>query len=122
MCADMPGYEFNKDQNKIINATAIRCITEGTLIIAMGIVKIIIGINMISQVAMIATIAQGILFIAMGLVFFPPYINLRKVAVTEGSDIPELMKGMRKLSMLFLLISLFVVGSIVCDLLIILLP
>ena len=120
MCADMPGYEFNKDQSKIINATAIRCVTEGSLIIAMGVVKIVIAFNLILPSAMIAALAQAILFIAMGALFFPPYLNFRKVAVTEGSDISELMKGMKKLSMLFLLISLIVVGSIVCDLIMIL--
>ena len=120
MCADMPEYEFNKDESKIINATAIRCLTEGTLIIAMGIVKLIIALNFISILGTIAAIVQAILFIGMGAFFFPPYLNFRKVAVTEGSDISELMKGMKTLSILFLLISLIVVGSIICDIIMIL--
>jgi hypothetical protein len=117
----LPGYEFNKEESKIINATAIRCLTEGTLIVMMGIVKIVIGISLVSPIPIAASIVQAIIFIAMGLVFFPPFISLRKVAVTEGSDIPELMKGMRKLSMLFLFLVVFVVGSILCDLILILL-
>jgi hypothetical protein len=70
--------------------------------------------------AMIVMIVQGILFIGMGLVFFPPSLNFRKVTTTKGNDIALMVSGLRRLKLGIMLIVIFILGSIVCDVLLIL--
>jgi hypothetical protein len=120
----MPEYEFNKEQSKVIKAVATKCVVEAILIMLIGIFGIIgplIILSTISTGMAIAMIIQSILFVAIGAAFYPPYTSLKKVAETEGSDITDLMKGIRKLSTLFKLLIFFILGSIICDVIMIVL-
>ena len=116
----MSKYEFSKEDSEVVKRFATKCIIEAHLIALIGIFGIIGPAILLSAGQLdlglgIVMIIQNILFVVISVAFFPPYAHLRNVAITEGSDIPELMKGMRKLNRLFVFLIYFVIGSAVCD-------
>ena len=122
----MTKYEFTKEQSKDIKGFATKCLIESILIALIGVFGIIgpailLSAGLLDLGLGTVMIIQNCLFVGIGAAFYSPYDNLRKVADTEGSDIPELMKGMRKLNTLFACLMYFVIASITCDIIMIIL-
>ena len=122
----MTEYEFNEEQNKIIKGVATRCIVQAILLALGGVFGIIgtaflTNFSAISPALSIVLFIQSSLFIAMGIAFYPPSANFKRVATTEGSDLTEVMKGLKKLNWGFKLLITLILGSIGCDIIIILL-
>ena len=121
----MSGYEFNEAQSKIIKGVATRCILQSIFLVVIGLIAVIEAVlmtiqNKLSPTLMIIFVIQGILFIGMGVAFYPPSANFKRVATTKGSDIKELMEGLRKLNFGFKLLIIIILGSIAIDFLVIL--
>ncbi len=119
----MGKYEFTELQNKIIRNVAWRCIVQSILLMLIGVAGYfgtwyILGT--LTPLVLVVKIIQGSLFIGMGLVFFPPSLNFLKVTTTKGNDIALMVNGLRRLKLGIILIVIFVLGSIVCDVLLIL--
>ena len=122
----MPEYEFSEKDAEVVKRFATKCLIEAILIAVIGILGIIgpsilLGAGLLTGGMALVMIIQNILFVVIGAAFYPPYENLRNVAITQGSDIPELMKGMRKLNKLFVYLIYFVLASMTCDIIMIVL-
>ena len=119
----MGKYEFTEPQNKIIRNVAWRCIVQSILLMLIGVAGYIgtwYILGTLTPLVLMVKIIQGTMFILMGIVFFPPSLNFLKVTTTKGSDIQLLMNGLSRLKLGIMLIVIFILGSIVCDVLLIL--
>ncbi len=120
----MSEYEFDKNQEQVIKNVATRCIVQAVLLAIGGIMGVLTELILLANkqfMIAIALMAQAALQIVMGILFFRPADNFRRIAGTQGRDISELMIGLNDLSVGFKIIVFLVLGSVVLDLVIILL-
>lgn len=120
----MAKYEFTEAQNKIIRNVAWRCIVQSILLIFIGVAGAVGTYfalpTIVHPLVLPFKIVQAIMFFGMGLVFFPPSLNFLRVTTTEGNDIEIMVNGLRRLKLGVILIVIFVLGSIICDVFLIL--
>ena len=117
----MAEYEFTEDQNVIINGFSLRLITQSVLFGLFGITQIILAVLTFNQhIAFVAILLllQGIFLFLVGPIFVRPSANLRMVTTTEGSDITEMMRGIKKLRFGFFMAVVLAAAIIVCDVII----
>ncbi len=120
----MSEYEFDENQEKAIKNVATRCIVQAVLLALGGIMGILTELVLLANRELILAIvlmAQASLQIFMGIFFFRPADNFRRIASTEGRDISELMIGLNDLGVGVKIIVFLVLGSVVFDIIIILL-
>ena len=116
----MAEYEFTEDQNVIINGFSYRLIAQSLLFGVIGTIQFVAALLLIEQNSLstsVLLILQAIFLFLIAPVFIRPSANLKLVTTTEGSDITEMMKGLKKLSFGFMMIIVLVVLAIVCDIL-----
>jgi hypothetical protein len=116
----MAEYEFTEEQNVVINGVNMRLIVQAILIAIVGALQLTTSIILFgdkSATFSILLIVQSIFIIMAGLVFIRPTSHLRMVTTTEGTDITEMMKGMKKLSFAVGSVVVLILLAVCCDVL-----
>ena len=109
-------YEFDKNQEQVIKNVATRCIIQAVLIILgsiTGFLPDIIYLAHRQSEFTVILLVQAVLQIIIGILFLRPVNNFRRIASTEGSDISELMIGLKDLSISFMIIVFLILGNFV---------
>lgn len=111
-------YEFNKEDNLVFSEFSLKILIIGILVTACGFFFLLYGIVSLGELETLQSITiilESVLFMGIGIVFILPNDNFKKIATTEDSDIPELMKGFKEFSTGFRWMSIFLVIIVVLD-------
>jgi hypothetical protein len=99
----MEEHEFTEEQNKVFNGLIRNIIFLSILVIAGS-------IGSLAQVSGSAypslMIAETIAYAIMGITLYLPVNNFRKIVLTEGRDITELMIGFDKIRKTWILLNI----------------
>jgi len=118
----MSEYELNKEESNLMEKIAMRGRIQAVLLTIVGLIGLVGAFTMVgksSSFAIILGLLYSVIFIVMGIVFLRPTDNFLKVARTTGSDMSEIMKGLRELSRGFMILCLLLIPCIVMDILIV---
>ena len=112
------GYEFKEEENKIFRKLSRQIILNAFLFMLGGLFFYIlaivkIGANQITPA--ISFFLDGILQFAIGISIIRSYDNFNNITKTEGSDIRELLQGIRDLDVSFKLTAFIVVLVIIVE-------
>lgn len=115
-------YEFNAEDSIIIKNVATRAVVQALLLGFGGFIALLVEVinaddNSTGIVVWLSI--QAILQIGIGILFFRPSDNFRRVAITEGKDVEELMTGLKELSWGFKMIAIIVIVSFAIDIILI---
>lgn len=112
----MATHEFTRDQDTVFASLARRLTYFGVLLIVTGVARITLllvrppgeglSLSLIRYLIPLVTIVVGV-------VLWRPSDNFRRVAGTEGHDIPELMTALNELSAGFNLLQWLLIGIVV---------
>ena len=109
----MAEHEFDSNQNEVFTGLAGAMVFVATIFIIAGSLVAVSGLLSLSHpVSSVITIAEGVLIGLMGIWTIAASGGFREVARTEGNDITHLMSAVRKLRLVFLLMSWFVAAII----------
>ena len=111
-------YEFTADENKVFSKLSRQIIFNSFLWMLGGILFYILAFVNISQAQVtpgISFLLDGILQFAIGLSIIRSYDNFNNITKTEGSDIKELLQGLRDLDVSFRLTAFLVVCVIIIE-------
>lgn len=114
----MSEYELNQAESKIMEKVALRGRIQAGLLTIVGLVGLIAAFTMIgkgSTLGIVLGLLYSVLFIVMGVVFLRPTDNFLKVARTTGSDLSEIMQGLRELSQGFKIMCILLIPCILMD-------
>ncbi len=110
-------YEFSADHNKTMISVSTLALVLASLFIIGGIAGFIDALvdvrgDKLGTYAIVQLI-QGILQFGIGVLIIPAVLSFRNVATTEGSDIKNLMEGLKKMGKTFYLLALMLMITIV---------
>jgi len=98
----MADYEFSEKDNERISGLANVMKWFGLLVALGGAVSTLFAIVGLFTFGFglesILGVINGIVLIAFGLAFYLPTDNLKRIATTEGNDIPELMTALGEMN------------------------
>jgi hypothetical protein len=111
-------YEFNEQENKVFRKLSRHILINAFLFMLGGLLFYVLALVNIANAEITPAVSfffDGILQFAIGLSIIRSYDNFNNIISTEGSDIPELIQGLKDLDFSFRLTSFFVVLIIVIE-------
>ena len=110
-------YEFSDQDANIISSVGILAIVIAGLISFGGFTGMIANLynDAYTPLEMTLRIIQSLIQLGSGLLFIPAALSFRRVATTEGSDIPELLAGTDNMTKAFYIIIALLVVSVIID-------
>ncbi len=108
-------YEFSREEERVINNFAVKTAIIGILFGVLS-VFLLISVLLDSDISTTDRIFRSILAglqIPIAVLLIYPGLNFRNVMRTEGSDIQELMTGIRKLKLSLWVLLYIIVGLLV---------
>ena len=115
---NQPTYEFNEQENKIFSKLSRQIIINSFLWMLGGLLFYVLAFVNLSNgdvTPAISFFLDGILQFAIGLSIIRSYDNFNNITNTEGSDIHELIQGLRDLDVSFKLTAFLVVCVIIME-------
>jgi len=114
-------YEFNDVENAVIDKTAGRAKTWGTIAIVLGALQLLGAAGAVLNPALVAYLPMGIVQIVIGAQFVGAGNAMKAVVGTQGNDIPYMMQALDKLgSAFFVQIVVTILGVVLVALLVVL--
>src|SRR4051812_35865215 len=111
----MESFEFTPDQNNVLASLARRLTFVGMLIILTGVGRVVLtlvrGQGEGLSLTVIILLLISLVNIVIGVILWRPSDNFRRIATTEGRDIPELMTALNELSAGFNLLQYLLLGG-----------
>lgn len=111
-------YEFTDSDRTNISGVVIRFITNALLLVLSGVFNITRALFHVSRgdyFPSIVVLTSGFVFMAMGFTFFNPADNLRKILITKGRDIEEVMKAITELASGFGRLTFFLMAMLIFE-------
>ena len=115
-------YEFSDQDANVISIVGIMAIVIAGLIALGGLMRIVTSFYNEAYTPFELTLRtiQNLIQFVMGLLFIPAALSFRRVATTEGSDIPELLTGTDNMTKAFYVIIAMIALSVVIDVILLL--
>ena len=121
MAVQYGSYEFTEIENGIIDKTAGRAKTWGTIAIILGAIQLLGAMGAVVSPGLVAYLPMGIVQIVIGVQFVGAGNAMKAVVGTQGNDIPYMMQALDKLgSAFFVQIVVTVIGAVLVALLLVL--
>ena len=115
---NQPKYEFNEEENKIFRSLSRQIIFNAFFWMLGGLLFYILAFVSIANADITPAVSfflDGILQFAIGLSIIRSYDNFNNITNTEGSDIHELIQGLRDLDVSFKLTAFLVFCVIIVE-------
>ena len=115
---NQPKYEFNEQENKIFRSLSRQIIFNAFFWMLGGLLFYILAFVNIANADITPAVSfflDGILQFAIGLSIIRSYDNFNNITNTEGSDIHELIQGLRDLDVSFKLTAFLVICVIIVE-------
>ena len=115
---NQPKYEFNEEENKIFRSLSRQIIFNAFFWMLGGLLFYILAFVNIANADITPAVSfflDGILQFAIGLSIIRSYDNFNNITNTEGSDIHELIQGLRDLDVSFKLTAFLVFCVIIVE-------
>jgi len=94
----MANYEFSDAENLQINALRRNLLQVSWLFIILGVLQLGAAFMVADPMARWITLGAGILLLALGWLFMRPLDNFRRILLTKGQDIRQVIIAMKDLS------------------------
>lgn len=104
-------YEFNEEEAENMWVLGNKVAIVGLLMIFGGVIGFVNsarGFDDVDNMRSIVFAFQFVFLIVIGIVLFRPSDNFKRVATSEGKDIPELMEGIEELTLGFFISSILI--------------
>lgn len=96
------GYEYNAQENAVIDRTASRAKLWGYISTVLGICQILGSCGMVSNSLLGMYLPTGIVAIIVGITFIGVGNSLKAIVTTQGNDMLHTMQAFQKLSSAFI--------------------
>lgn len=96
----MTEYEFTKEQNKTFRELARWMLILAFVVFLGGVATVIqwfLDLSTVLNLTSMLLLANGLMYIVLAVTVYFPVDNLKRIVLTEGSDIKELMVAFSEL-------------------------
>jgi cytochrome c biogenesis protein CcdA len=93
----MADYEFSDAENRQINELRRNLLQVSWLFIVLGLLQLVAAFLVPDATARWITLGAGILLLALGWLFMRPLDNFRRIVMTQGQDIRQVVIAMKDL-------------------------